>query len=91
MHKRLLPLLLLLATSGCLSPCQNEVVREELSPNGTHKAVYFLRTCGALAKYKGFVSILPASSSISAGDCAVLTLDDTSTVLQVHHHFRLWG
>ena len=48
-------------------PCENQVLQEELAPNGAQKAVVFQRQCGVLGGTSTQVSILPTSAQPFAG------------------------
>lgn len=48
-------------------PCENQVLQEELAPNGTQKAVVFQRQCGILGGTSTQVSVLPTSAQPFAG------------------------
>ena len=39
--------------------CNNDVLAVQLSPTGSHKAVVFVRNCGAITPYQTHVSVLP--------------------------------
>lgn len=60
----LAPVLTLVLAAGCGKSeplCQNNVVREVVSPDGQLKAVLFQRACGSTTGAASQVSILPAS------------------------------
>lgn len=67
--------------SGCASlMCENEIIREVLSPDAKKMAVVFVRDCGATTRYSLHVSIVRASSKIGNGDGGnVFTADDDRT------------
>jgi hypothetical protein len=47
--------------TGCLGPdCENEIIKELVSPDGINKVVIFSRNCGATTGYSCQASILPA-------------------------------
>ncbi len=75
-HPKLLPAFILtaLATTctlsasiGCDPLCGNDVLTEHRSPDGTMKAVVFVRNCGATTSYSTQLSILDADDSLPAG------------------------
>ena len=56
--------------------CKNNVIDTRISPNGTKKAVVFVRDCGATTDWSTEASILNANSSLSDGDTGnVLSID----------------
>lgn len=61
-----LSLIFATAITAC-DPCDNLILQEELSPNGTQKAVVFQRRCGILGGTSTQVSILPNSAQPFAG------------------------
>lgn len=69
---------LLLAACGESAPvCQNEVIRESLSPDGKVKAVLFHRDCGPPTGSSSQVSILAASESTTAkGNAFIADIGD---------------
>lgn len=50
------------------SACENEVVSEISQPDGTYKAIVFIRNCGATTRESYQVSILRRGSSIDSSD-----------------------
>jgi len=65
----------LIVTLAC-SPCDNEVVSVQPSPDGRVKAVVFTRTCGATTPFVTEVSIVPANAGMPRGWANALTLED---------------
>jgi hypothetical protein len=54
----------LTASSGCLSPCDNELVSTHPSPDGRLQAVIFIRSCGATTPVVTELSVLPADARV---------------------------
>jgi hypothetical protein len=51
---------LLLGVAACSGPlCSNETVRSVTSPGGNHKAIMFMRDCGATTDFTTQVSVDP--------------------------------
>lgn len=58
--KRLMPLALLFGLGACSNPlCTNETIVEVRSPDGDHRAVMFMRECGATTDFTTQVSVDP--------------------------------
>src|SRR5512132_2629104 len=64
--KRLLVIMLLLATSSCAfaDPCGNKVISDARSPDGRMTAIVFERDCGATTDFSTQVSILAADDPL---------------------------
>jgi hypothetical protein len=62
--------------SGCW-PCGNEVVYEVHSPNRKHKAIVFVRDCGATTDFSTHVSVVGEGQSLSnsAGNALIMDGD----------------
>jgi len=62
---------------GCVDPCGNQVVDEQLSPDGKHRVVLFQRDCGAVTDYSTQVSVLSAGQKLPdlAGNTFVAEVD----------------
>lgn len=55
-----------LVLAGCGEPtpiCENQVIRQTVSPDGAMKAVLFRRACGGPTGFSSQVSILPVSET----------------------------
>ena len=63
------------------SLCSNEILAEELSPDGKLKAVIFTRNCGATTGYNRQVSILRVSETLPNDGGNVFITDDEPTLL----------
>jgi len=78
MAKILIPIFLIsilsISTIAC-SPCENEVLEEIPSPNGTLRAIVFQRECGATVGSNRQVSLLPQAQRLSNAGGNVLILD----------------
>jgi len=72
-----LPIWCLVLTS-CLSPCDNEVLQEVPSPEGSYKAVVFQRDCGATTDFSTRVSVLPQGSEAPKGGGNVFVVDTSN-------------
>jgi hypothetical protein len=48
--------------------CGNEIFQQSRSPDGQHKVVVFLRSCGATTGFSTQVSILPRDEELSDND-----------------------
>ena len=79
---RLLALPALLALTAC---CDNEIRIVAPSPDGAHKAVVFIRNCGATTNFSTQVSILPArmASPRDKGNALVV---DGQHILRLRWH-----
>lgn len=78
---RRLPLLLVaLAQVGCVPVCENEVLSTGWSSDGRHKAVVYLRSCGATSDYSANLSVLAARDVLGTGVGNVLVIRDTLKV-----------
>lgn len=71
-----LPMLALLAFSGCSDACQNTVASSSLSPNGALAAVIFQRDCGAATGFSTQISILRPDEKPTTGGNAFIADDD---------------
>ncbi len=74
--KACLPMLALLALSGCSDACQNTVASSNLSPNDTLAAVLFQRDCGATTGFSTQISILRPDDKPTGGGNAFIADDD---------------
>jgi hypothetical protein len=63
-----------LVLAGCV--CSNEVLQEVPSPGGQHKAVIFMRNCGATSGSNTQVSVLSKHFSFLIGGGNVFIADD---------------
>ena len=74
--------------------CGNDIVAENVSPNGQLKAITFRRDCGATTSYSIQVSILPTARKLPNEGGNILVLKD-DPALVVHwvddHHLRISG
>ena len=72
--------LLLISTcviaAGCDSLCENEPVSSTVSPDGSKKAVTFLRGCGATSGDSTQLSIISSWRSIPSGSGNVLVIEE---------------
>ena len=59
--RKLFPLLLLLSLPACSVLCSNETVASLKSPDGKHRAILFMRECGATTDYTTQVSIVAST------------------------------
>ncbi len=59
---------------GCGELCSNATIASVTSPSGAHKAVVFVRNCGATAGWSTQVSVLRSSESVQnqAGNALVV-------------------
>jgi hypothetical protein len=62
------------------SPCRNEVRAERVAPDGEHRAVAFLRSCGESAPASTNVSIVRAGKELPNRGGNVLELDGEAMV-----------
>jgi hypothetical protein len=62
------------------SPCRNEVRAERVAPDGEHRAVAFLRSCGEKAPASTNVSIVRAGKPLPNRGGNVLELDGDAMV-----------
>ncbi len=65
--------------------CTNDIFSEDVSPNGTLKAVYFRRGCGVAASNSTQISILPLAKPLADKEGNVLIAIGTPS-LQLHWH-----
>jgi len=63
-------------SSGCASPCDNELISTNPSPDGRVKAVVFIRACGATTPIATEMSIVPARDGTPVGWANALTISD---------------
>ncbi len=64
---RVLVVLVTLGLTGCGEPapiCENQVIREAISPDGAMKAVLFRRACGGPTGFSSQVSIVDAGEAV---------------------------
>jgi hypothetical protein len=61
MRKLLAVLPLLLSLSGCGVLCTNQTVTSLQSPDGKHRAILFMRECGATTDYTTQVSVVASA------------------------------
>jgi hypothetical protein len=47
-----------IALAGCADPCANSILAEVPSPDNSHRAVVFERSCGATTSFSAQVSVL---------------------------------
>lgn len=71
-----------LSLSGC-STCANDFVSESLSPDGKHKAVVFVRSCGATTGYGTHVSVMRAIEKVGDDVGNAFTADDNHGKVQL--------
>ena len=63
----LLPLLLLVSLPACSNVfCTNETVASLKSPDGKHRAILFMRECGATTDYSTQVSVIGSWSRVDS-------------------------
>lgn len=77
--KTCLPMLALLASSGCSDACENTVASSTLSPNGELAAVLFQRDCGATTGFSTQISILRPDGKPTGGGNVFIADDDHGT------------
>jgi hypothetical protein len=65
-----------LLLSGCHDLCVNDVLSESLSPDGSKRAVLFLRDCGATTDFSWQISILGSKETLTNGAGNVIVLDN---------------
>ncbi len=65
----------LLWLSSCRDGCVNDVLSESLSPDGSKRAVLFLRDCGATTDFSWQVSILGSKETLPNDPGNVIVLD----------------
>ena len=58
---------MIIAPANFISPCENELVGEHLSPDGQYKAVLFVRDCGATTGFSTQVSLLRSDELVKNG------------------------
>jgi len=76
------------------SLCENNNLRETLSPDGQFKAVIFCRDCGATTAVSAQVSILPAGRKLpnDGGNVFVANREPPIAVRWIDdHHLRISG
>jgi hypothetical protein len=71
-----LPMLALLACSGCSDACQNTVASRSLAPDGALAAVLFQRDCGATTGFSTQISILRPDDQPTGGGNTFIADDD---------------
>jgi hypothetical protein len=74
--------------------CANEPIATDVSPNGTQKAVFFRRDCGATTSYSTHVSIIPASRQLpnKPGNVFVQSGEPTVIIRWIDdHHLSISG
>lgn len=78
---------LVLPACGEAAPvCQNEIIRESVSPDGALKAVLFHRDCGPPTGSSSQVSILPAAATETGkGNAFIADIGDNPA------HAAAWG
>jgi hypothetical protein len=65
-----------LASSSLETPCDNTVISELPSPDGSRKAVLFERSCGATTGFSSQVSILkPHETASTSGNALIVDTD----------------
>ena len=81
LHGRLAPVLAMFSVAavgtGCMSPCENDLVSSELSPDRTLQAVTFVQGCGTTVRVKTGVSVLLAGARVpKSGEPNALAVAD---------------
>ena len=71
-----LPILALLACTGCSDACQNTIASRSLSPNGALAAVLFQRDCGATTGFSTQISIVHPDDKPTGAGNAFIADDD---------------
>ena len=61
--KLVLPLVLVVLSSGCAGACEDEII--EVKPHRSHRAILFQRNCGATTGVNRQVSILPDDEQLT--------------------------
>lgn len=73
--RQLFVLVFLGTLSGCSVLCDNDLVKETLSPDGKWKAVVFQRDCGATTGFSTQLSVLKAAKNLPNRNGNVLIAD----------------